>query len=76
MNPFRTIAIAGIRTYQMTLGPFLGGRCRYYPSCSEYATQAFTIHPPHRAAWLTVRRLSRCHPFGGNGVDPVPEKKA
>jgi putative membrane protein insertion efficiency factor len=76
MNPLRTIALAGIRLYQVTLGPFLGGRCRYYPSCSEYATQAFNIHPPHRAAWLTTRRLCRCHPLGGSGVDPVPERKA
>ena len=66
---------AMIRGYQMTLGPFLGGRCRFYPSCSNYALEAFAKHPPHTAAWLTGKRLCRCHPFGGHGVDLVPEGK-
>jgi len=71
----RVAAIWLIRLYQGTLGPFMGGRCRFYPSCSEYAVQAFSLHPAHRAGWLTARRLCRCHPFGGSGVDPVPEPK-
>ncbi|MGQ0628871.1 MAG: membrane protein insertion efficiency factor YidD [Phycisphaerales bacterium] len=64
-----------IRLYQLTLGQFLGGRCRFYPSCSEYALDAFRVHPPSRAAWLTLRRLARCHPFGGHGVDLVPPSR-
>lgn len=65
-------AIALLRVYQYTLGTFLGGRCRFYPSCSHYAVEAFQTHRPQTAAWLTFKRLSRCHPLGGHGVDMVP----
>jgi putative membrane protein insertion efficiency factor len=75
MNPLRSIALSGIRLYQGVLGPYLGGRCRFYPSCSEYAAEAFTKHPPHRAAWFTAWRLCRCHPLGGHGVDMVPSPR-
>lgn len=61
-----------IRLYQVTLGPFLGGRCRFHPSCSAYALDAYRLHGPLRGTWLTIRRLSRCHPLGGHGFDPVP----
>ena len=74
-SPPRSIALALIRGYQLTLGQLIGGRCRFYPSCSNYAVDAFTLHPPHRALWLTTRRLCRCHPFGGHGVDMVPEAR-
>ncbi|MDQ1422895.1 MAG: uncharacterized protein QOD72_393 [Acidimicrobiaceae bacterium] len=50
--------------------------CRYQPSCSNYALAALDTHGAVRGVWLTVRRLSRCHPWGGHGWDPVPEKKA
>ena len=50
--------------------------CRYQPSCSNYALDALDAHGALRGVWLTVRRLSRCHPWGGHGGDPVPEKKA
>lgn len=73
MKVLSSIALTLLRGYQASIGPWLGGRCRYYPSCSNYAVDAFTLHPPHRAAWLTTRRLCRCHPLGGHGVDPVPE---
>ncbi|MFM7224642.1 MAG: membrane protein insertion efficiency factor YidD [Actinomycetota bacterium] len=46
--------------------------CRYVPSCSSYASEAVEVHGSARGAWLTVRRLARCHPFGGHGFDPVP----
>lgn len=64
-----------VRFYQVALGPFVGGRCRFYPSCSNYALDAYREHNVLRATWLTVRRLARCHPFGGSGVDLVPERK-
>lgn len=69
---FTAIALALIHLYQHTLGHLLGGRCRFYPSCSQYAAEAFTTHGAIRGLWLTLRRLSRCHPLGGHGVDLVP----
>lgn len=64
-----------IRAYQVVLGPIMGGRCRFHPSCSAYGLEAYQTHNPLRATWLTARRLSRCHPIpwlGGHGYDPVP----
>jgi uncharacterized protein len=61
-----------IRIYQVTLSPLMGGQCRFRPTCSEYAIEAYRLHNPLRASWLTLRRLARCHPFGGHGYDPVP----
>ena len=61
-----------VRLYQVTLGPLLGGHCRFWPTCSEYSLEALRAHGPLRGSWLTARRLLRCHPFGGSGFDPVP----
>ena len=49
--------------------------CRYVPSCSEYAREAIETHGAARGSWLTARRLSRCHPLGGFGFDPVPNER-
>jgi uncharacterized protein len=49
--------------------------CRYYPSCSSYAAEALELHGAARGSWLALRRVARCHPFGGHGVDLVPERK-
>jgi putative membrane protein insertion efficiency factor len=59
--------------YQIHLGGHFGGVCRFQPSCSCYAHQAFERFPPGRAFRLTLARLLRCHPFGRFGLDPVPE---
>jgi len=61
-----------IRFYQLVISPMLGPRCRYYPTCSQYALDAIAKHGAFRGAWLTARRLGRCHPWGGYGYDPVP----
>lgn len=61
-----------IRAYQIVLGPHLGGACRFHPSCSHYASEAVTRHGPLRGSVLASRRVLRCHPFGGQGFDPVP----
>jgi putative membrane protein insertion efficiency factor len=61
-----------IRLYQLLVSPLLGPRCRYWPSCSEYASQAIHDHGPGRGLLLAAKRLLRCHPWGGSGVDPVP----
>jgi putative membrane protein insertion efficiency factor len=66
------IALALIALYRAALAPLMAGHCRFHPTCSHYAEQAFRTHPPHRAAWLSLRRVLRCHPLGGHGHDPVP----
>lgn len=63
-----------IRLYQLTLSPLLGPVCRYQPSCSHYAAEAIGRHGAWRGGWLSLARLSRCHPWGGAGADPVPER--
>jgi putative membrane protein insertion efficiency factor len=65
---------ACIRAYQLTLSPLLGAMCRFEPSCSRYFDEAIHVHGPLQGLWLGVRRLSRCHPLGGHGHDPVPER--
>ena len=61
-----------VRAYQWLISPWLGPSCRYQPSCSGYAMEAIDRHGAMRGSWLTLRRLSRCHPMGGSGYDPVP----
>lgn len=61
-----------IRAYQLLVAPLLPGCCRYYPSCSEYARQAIAEHGALDGGWLALKRILRCHPWGGHGVDPVP----
>lgn len=61
-----------IRVYQWAISPLIRQRCRFYPSCSHYAYEAFTHYGVGRGFLLTLRRLGRCHPWGGSGVDLVP----
>jgi putative membrane protein insertion efficiency factor len=69
------LAIRGmIRAYQLLLAPILAPSCRYYPSCSHYAAEAVERHGPWRGSLFAVRRLMRCHPWGGSGYDPVPSE--
>ena len=58
--------------YKGAISPLLSPRCRYTPSCSEYGLQAIKKHGPYKGLWLTIKRLSSCHPLGGHGHDPVP----
>lgn len=67
------VALALIRAYQLLLSPVFAGSCRFVPSCSHYAADAVRRFGVIRGTWLAVRRLSRCHPLGGHGLDPVPE---
>ena len=61
-----------IRTYQWVVSPFFPGSCRYLPTCSSYALEAIESHGAVRGGWLGLRRIFRCHPWGGAGFDPVP----
>lgn len=70
------LLIALIRGYQLLLSPFLGGACRFQPSCSAYAREAVERHGPWHGSILALRRLSKCHPFGASGLDPVPAPDA
>lgn len=61
-----------IRAYQLVVSPLLPRSCRYLPTCSDYAAEAIQTHGAPYGAWLALRRLLRCHPWGGGGWDPVP----
>ena len=61
-----------IRFYQYFISPLLGSRCRFYPSCSDYAIEALDRHGALHGTWLAVRRLCRCHPWHPGGFDPLP----
>lgn len=61
-----------IRGYQLAISPMLGNRCRFFPSCSEYALEALQKHGLGKGLWLGLRRVGRCHPWCPGGYDPVP----
>ncbi|MGL4596531.1 MAG: membrane protein insertion efficiency factor YidD [Bacteroidia bacterium] len=61
-----------IRFYQGAISPYLAPACRYTPTCSQYGIEAIRKHGPLKGGWLTLRRIGRCHPWGGHGHDPVP----
>ncbi|MBS0195975.1 MAG: membrane protein insertion efficiency factor YidD [Planctomycetes bacterium] len=69
------VCIFLIRVYQVVLSPLLGGQCRYAPSCSHYAVDAYREHGVLRGTRLTVSRILRCHPFAKGGYDPVPPRE-
>jgi putative membrane protein insertion efficiency factor len=68
----RLVPVTLLRLYRLVVSPMYGDTCRFYPSCSAYAREAFERHGVFRGAWLTGRRLLRCHPWNPGGVDPVP----
>jgi len=76
VNPAQHVLIFAIRVYRWTVSPLLhalfGAACRFEPSCSHYALDAVRVHGAQRGGLLALRRLARCHPWGGCGCDPVP----
>ena len=68
----RKALVVLLRIYQWTISPLLGPACRYEPSCSHYAVEAISRHGALRGSALATRRLTRCHPLGDSGYDPVP----
>jgi putative membrane protein insertion efficiency factor len=75
MNPLRPVVVASLRLYQRFVSPAFGPRCRYYPSCSEYAVQAVERFGVLRGSVLAVWRLLRCNPLSHGGVDPVEDQR-
>jgi putative membrane protein insertion efficiency factor len=70
--PVRDLLIGGIRLYRIALSGWLGGQCRFHPSCSRYAEDAIRTHGAVKGTLLATRRILRCNPFGRGGLDPVP----
>ena len=64
-----------VHAYRLVVSPWLGMNCRFQPTCSEYALEALEKHGALRGSWLALRRILRCHPGGGSGYDPVPERR-
>lgn len=66
------VLILPILFYQRCISPLTPPACRFTPTCSQYAVEAIRKHGPFKGFWLAVKRISRCHPWGGSGYDPVP----
>ena len=71
-NLAAAIVLAILRAYKTLISPLFAGCCRFYPSCADYMAEAVAVHGALRGMWLGARRLLRCQPLGGHGVDPVP----
>lgn len=71
----RKLFILPVRIYQLILSPILPQTCRHTPTCSQYTIEAINLHGPIKGIWLGLKRLSRCHPWGTSGYDPVPPRK-
>lgn len=72
MNLLSRLLVLPIRLYQLCISPMFPASCRFTPTCSQYAIEAIRKHGPLKGLWLAIRRLLRCHPWGGSGYDPVP----
>ena len=71
---FSAIFLGLIYFYKYAISPLTPASCRHTPTCSQYAVEAITIHGPFRGAWLAIKRIVRCHPWGTHGYDPVPPR--
>ena len=76
MSPLAHIFALPVRLYRLVGSPWVGRNCRFQPTCSEYALTALDRHGAIRGSWLTLRRIARCRPGGGDGYDPVPPAKS
>ena len=72
MSPFAIVLRQLVRTYRLLISPWLPQSCRFTPSCSAYALEALSRHGGMLGSWLIIKRLCKCHPWGGCGYDPVP----
>ncbi len=69
------VLIAVVKAYQLVISPLFPSSCRYTPTCSHYMIDAVKIHGPFKGLWLGLKRIGRCHPWGGMGYDPVPPRE-
>ena len=69
---FSLLLIIPIKIYQIIISPLLGPSCRFTPTCSQYAVEAIQKYGPFKGSWLSLKRIIKCHPWGGSGYDPVP----
>jgi len=72
VSPAARSVMGSIRVYQKVLSPFMGGNCRFHPSCSHYGYEAVQVHGAAKGSWLAAKRIGRCHPWNAGGLDPVP----
>ena len=71
---FSTLIVGLVKFYQAAISPWLGKSCRYSPTCSQYMIEAVKEWGPLKGSWMGIKRIGRCHPWGGDGYDPVPKK--
>lgn len=71
-KPLSWLMLVLIAFYRTCISPFTPPTCRYVPTCSQYAQEAINKYGPFKGGWLALKRILRCHPFGGSGYDPVP----
>ncbi|WP_417450111.1 membrane protein insertion efficiency factor YidD [Kordiimonas sp.] len=72
-SPLGWVLLGFIKVYQLFISPLLGPNCRFQPTCSAYALEAIRLHGAIRGGGLAIRRILKCHPWGGFGYDPVPQ---
>ena len=75
MTPLARIVALPVYFYRLVFSPWVGFNCRYQPTCSAYALEALETHGAVKGSALAARRIARCHPFGGDGYDPVPDRE-
>ena len=75
MSPAAHLLALPVRAYRLVLSPLVGMHCRFQPTCSAYALEALERHGALRGGWLAARRVLRCHPWGGSGIDNVPDQR-
>jgi len=75
-SPLKLILLFLLRVYQLCISPYLGQNCRFYPTCSQYAIEAISLHGCVKGILLASWRLLKCHPWHAGGYDPVPPKKS
>ena len=75
MTPLAHLLSLPVRAYRLVLSPWVGRSCRFQPTCSEYALDALQVHGGVKGGYLAAHRICRCHPWGGEGYDPVPPAK-